>query len=407
MNSQRLRVLIISTHCDADDVGEVWNAYKWITGLSKLCDVTVLTQFREGRRPPSQQLSNARVIEWKEPSWFRRFERFNAMLKPWYVDFYRKCRKKIQQLQSEGKHFDVVHQLTPIAIRYPSPCVGFGIPYIIGPLSGGLPTPDGFKNESDSAAWYTRLRSLDKLRLRYDPMMRNTYSKASIVLGAAPYIKHLLSDINLRRFEVECEVGIDRIEPSSTQRSPHSGELRLLYVGRAVRTKGLRDAVRAIAHLADMPKVTLTAAGGGEELKHCQREAVSLGISDRVNFLGKVSRQDVEQLYQESDVFLFPSYREPTGGVILEAMTHGLPIVTANTGGPGHIVTNASGIRVEVSNPMQFARDLADAIRKLAEHPEKLRALSLGARERVEEIGLWDKKFQRVLALYQEIKIPR
>ena len=112
---------------------------------------------------------------------------------------------------------------------------------------------------------------------------------------------------------------------------------------------------------------------------------------------------DVERLYQQADVFLFPSFREPTGIVLFEAMRHGLPVITTDIGGPGHIVTDECGIRVPARDPQQFASDLAAAVRRLATDAKTRRSLSAGAHKRVAEIGLWDRKIGRMIELYRSI----
>ena len=401
--TRRYKVLLLTTVCDEDDVGEAWNARQWVARLADKCDLTVLTMFSERQRRPSQQVPAARIIEWKQPGWFSQYKKFNSMLKPTYIDFYRKSLLQIRQLQAAGEHFEIFHQLTPIAIRYPSPLVNFDVPYILGPLSGGLSTPVTFQRECGGSPWYTRLRRVDQLRLRFDPMLRKSYARASVILGAAPYIRDLLSAVPINRFEVECEVGINDIEAIPNRRPALREGFRLLYVGRAVRTKGMRDAVRAMGHLVDLPQVTLTIAGDGEDLETCRDEARALGIGDRIQFLGRVPRQQVENLYAQSDLFVFPSFREPTGGVILEAMRHGLPVIATDIGGPGFIVTEHCGLKIPVTEPAQFARDIASAIRTLAQDRATLDALGRGARARVSEIGLWDNKIKRVLALYQEV----
>ena len=399
MAREKLRVLLVASHCDPADVGEAFNAHQWARRIASRCDLTLLTQVRNGRQPPSEQFAGVRVIEWSELDWFRRYERFNAAVKPWYPHFYVRARRVISDLLGQGERFDVFHQLTPIAPRYPSPCRGWGVPYILGPLSGGLATPEGFVAECRSSAWYMHLRDLDQLRLRFDPLLRRSYAEADVLIGAAPYVCDILSHIRLKRFEVECEVGIDCL--ARVTRQSANDQLNLLYVGRAVRTKGLRDAVRAIAHLQDRPEIMLTAAGGGPELEICREEAARAGVADRINFLGVVPRQRVEELYEQADIFVFPSFREPTGGVILEAMRHGLPIITTDIGGPGYIVTDKCGIGVTPHHPAQFAADLADAIRRLADDLPARAAFSQNARTRVAEIGLWDRKIDRTMGLYR------
>jgi hypothetical protein len=184
----RLNVLIISPACDAFDVGEAWSAYHWISRLAQVCNVTLLTQKLEGRIPPSQQLPGVKVIEWVEfpPKLRSRFRRLSSMAKPSYIAFYVTARRWIKRALANSAHFHLVHQLTPLALRYPCPAAGLGIPYIIGPLAGSLPTPPAFQHEFGPAPFYVGLRALDDFRLHRDPWLRRSFEEAAIVLCSSP-----------------------------------------------------------------------------------------------------------------------------------------------------------------------------------------------------------------------------
>lgn len=397
-----LRVLVISPQCDGEDVGETWNAFHWVARLSKICDLTLLTMRRPGRTPPSVQLPGVRVIEWDEFPHFPRYRKMSNSVKPWYPSFYRQARKWISRALREGEKFDLFHQLTPLAMRFPCPGVGFGVPFIVGPLAGSMSNPPGFESECGSVPLYTRLRFLDDFRFRRDPWLRRTYAGAEIVLCSSPYVVDIVAKAGPKRCEVFCEVGIETLGPARAPRQRRPGELKLLHVGRAVRTKGLRDAVRAMAQVSDLPGVTLEVAGGGEELEPCRREAEQLGVSARIQFHGRLPREQIEQLYMDGDVFLFPSFREPTGIVLFEAMRHGLAVITTDRGGPGYIVDKTCGIQISPRTPDQFAGDLAAAIRRMANDADLLNTLSAGARARTEEIGLWENKIDQMMKFYKE-----
>jgi len=401
---ERLRVLMVCAQCDGEDVGESWCSYQLVSRLARKCDVTVLTQRFPGHTAPSAQLTNAEVIEWRAYPYLSSLPRINSRVKPWYPLFYWRARKWIKQALLRSPKFDLVHHLTPMAMRYPSPCAGLNAPYIIGPVAGSLPTPDGFKNELGTEPAYARLRNLDGFRLRNDPWMRRTYESADLVICSSSYAATRLEHLNVRRIALETEVGVADVVERRAVQNQQPGKLRMLHVGRVVRTKGLRDAIRALAELTDLPDVTLAIAGDGEDLASCRAEAEQLGVAARLRFLGRQTRTQVEEHYRNSDLLLFPSFREPTGIVLFEAMRHGLPIITTDIGGPGYVVTDACGIRVPATNPNQFSHELANAIRNLATNPSLMRALSIGAQSRVEEIGLWDKKIQRIIRLYHEVR---
>ena len=128
--TRRLKVLAVAPYCDGLDVGEAWCAHQWVRNLSTVADVTLLTVRRQGRVPASEQLPGVDVVDWDESTTFARFERMSSMLKPGYVTFYRRARQWISAALASGKSFDVAHQFTPIALRYPSPLEGQGIPYV-------------------------------------------------------------------------------------------------------------------------------------------------------------------------------------------------------------------------------------------------------------------------------------
>jgi glycosyltransferase involved in cell wall biosynthesis len=400
-----MNILLIAPNIDGTDVGEAFVAFKWAEALAARVSLTVLSFERPGRAALAAQLPQARVVTWPEPRWARRNERLNAMLKPAWPVFAGHVRRWLKQALAQGERFDVAHQLMPQAARYASPLRHFGVPYIIGPLGGALDTPEAFRSEAGSAPLFTRLRALDAYRFRHDPWLRASYSGAACVLGVAPYVAEVLGDIPLRRFEPVLELGIDDVEPLCA-RPLTAGRLRLLHVGRGVRTKGLRDVVRALAHLRDLPHVTLTSAGAGEEIALCQAEAQTLGLSDRVTFLGRQPRDAIEKLYRSHDAFVFPSFREPAGGVLYEAMRHGLPVITAARGGPDFIVDDTCGLRLPVTTPDRFATAIAGAIRSLNADPARLAALGSGARAKVLAEGLWGAKTDRLVTVYAEVKSP-
>jgi glycosyltransferase involved in cell wall biosynthesis len=399
---RRLDILLIAPNCDEHDVGEAFWAQRWAMHLSAEANVTLLTQARPGRIPPSVQLPLARVVEWPEPALPQRLERLGAMLKPAFPVFAARARRWIGEQINAGAHFDIIHQLTPLALRYASPAAAFGIPYVLGPHGGSLQTPEAFVAECRTAPMFTRLREIDRFRLAADPWLRRSFSGAACVLGVAPYVRELLGSIPLQRFEVMSELGIDEAGAPG-EASTERPTLHLLHVARSVRTKGLRDCVRALSLLPDLPHVHLTQAGDGEELSICRDEATRLGVADRITFMGRIARERVEALYATADAFLFPSFREPSGSVVFEAMRHGLPVIAVDRGGPGHVVTRDCGIKVQAQNPGQLAQSLASAIRHLATNPQERVRLSGGARKRVVELGAWPGKIAWLLDLYHSI----
>lgn len=400
---RRLKVLLIAPYYDKNTPGESWCTYKWVEQISERCDVTVLTSHRAGWDAGRSPIKAVEVVNWTHPVLTGRLARLDWELKPHYLLFYFRVRRWLKNAIREGFPFDIVHQINPVAVRYPSPARNLGLPFVTGPHAGSLETPPGFLAESPENQWFRRLRSLDKWRLRHDPVLRSSFASAETVIGVAPYVQELLASIPVKRFALMAETGPELVIDDPKDYPDQSGPLRLLFVGRVIRTKGVIDGIRALALAAKNCDVTLDVVGTGDMADACVAEAEKLGVSHLVTFYGRIPRAEVYEWYRNSDVFLFPSFREPSGTVVFEAMGFGLPMITCTTGGPGYVITHECGIRVAPTDPQQFAADLAAAIVELATNRSRLAAMSRAALTRVEAVASWRERSRSLIGIYKEV----
>lgn len=119
--------------------------------------------------------------------------------------------------------------------------------------------------------------------------------------------------------------------------------IRLLYVGRLLKSKGIEEAVKTLTLIQEKSiNVTLTIAGSidTQNPDSISNELISqIKSIEGIEYLNYVD--NVAKLYQKSDVLLFPSfYREGVPRVIIEALSHGLTIITTNTPGCNSTVSN-------------------------------------------------------------------
>jgi glycosyltransferase involved in cell wall biosynthesis len=237
--------------------------------------------------------------------------------------------------------------------------------------------------------------------MRWDSLLRGTYEQADCVLGIADYVRELLEGVKLRRFVVMSETGLDSI-PEAIDRAGRGGPLRLLSVGRLIRTKGARDILQALPLVADLD-VHLDIVGEGPERPMLEALIAEFGLGDRVTLHGWKSKDEVARFYTDADVFVFPSFREPGGNVALEAMGYSLPLVVVDRGGPGSATSDACAIRLLASTPEALARDLGDAIRALATDHHKRLEMGAAAHRHVAMTALWSAKITRMEAIYEDL----
>ena len=349
------KILLIAPACDGQDVGESWLAHQWAAHLSARADLTVLTTYKQGHVPASQQLPGVRVIEWGEPPLIGRLERLNSLMQPNYVPFYVRARRWIRARLAEGEHFDVAHQVVPVAMRYPCPAAGLGVPLVMGPVGGSLASPPAFVAEEGATPWYQRLRAVDRA-----PPASRPPAPQVLRVGRLRGRHRAVRPRPPRRSATQAVRGDERDcgehHPPTSRPVRPVGPVRLLHVGRVVRTKGLRDVIRAMAQLGDLD-VVLDVLGEGNDRPACEDLVRELGLQGRVRFHGAVPRDVVDGFYARADVFVFPSYREPGGNVALEAMSYGLPLVVCERGGPGANVDESCAFRLAADSPEQLAWD--------------------------------------------------
>jgi glycosyltransferase involved in cell wall biosynthesis len=188
--------------------------------------------------------------------------------------------------------------------------------------------------------------------------------------------------------------------PDPIERADRTGVVRLLYVGRLVRTKGARDVIRALALVDPSLPVALDIVGDGPDRATCEQLVTELGLSDRVHLHGWRSKLEVANFYRAADIFVFPSFREAGGNVAPEAMSYSLPLIVANRGGPGAATTDECAIRIDVSSPDKLVRDIAQAITSLATDRDRRLKMGAEAYKHVQRTALWQAKLDAIDAVY-------
>jgi glycosyltransferase involved in cell wall biosynthesis len=146
------------------------------------------------------------------------------------------------------------------------------------------------------------------------------------------------------------------------------GEYTLLSVARIdanEQYKGVDQVIRALPQVtAQVGDVRYVIAGDGTDRPRLENLAQSLGVSDKVQFLGHVVPDALKQLYAECDVFVMPSEKEGFGIVFLEAMSCGKPVIGGRHGGtPEIIVEGETGLLVDHHNLPELAEAIICLLR--------------------------------------------
>jgi glycosyltransferase involved in cell wall biosynthesis len=187
--------------------------------------------------------------------------------------------------------------------------------------------------------------------------------------------------------------------------------VRILFVGMISERKGLDELRLALAHLiADGVRNFHVDLVGGEEFfgeairyrKLFRRQ----GIGDWVTFHGLKLGAERDVFFQQADIHVLPSRSESFGIANLEAMAHGLPVISTRTGAiPEYIDEGEQGLLFEPGDVDALTR----ALRHLLEDPKLRARMGAAARDRAQRYDwqvLW-KDLDRVYRCALSATVPR
>jgi glycosyltransferase involved in cell wall biosynthesis len=370
-------VLIVGHACCpfmGSEPGVTWN---WATHLSAIHKVTVLThpQFREQVEDYLQRNPN--------PNLCIRYVSLPRAIDPWvptrsesgiglhYLLWQYQALRDAKRLHAERK-FDVVHHVSWTTVSAVPVLWKLPIPFIWGPVGGAITAPIKF-GQYFAKAWPKELVRTMRIRsLPFFPGLRRAVKHTAVMFGTNNETLDFLRRAGGRDVRYLLDVGLTARESHCLPAAPRDSRvLRLLWAGRLEPRKALPLALDALAAVGDDVQMHLTVAGDGPLRGEWEAKVASLGLQDRVSFLGKVPATDMPGLFAQSDAFLFTSLRDGFGSVVLEAMAHGLPVVTLNHQGVGAALPEGSAIKIAVTNPQDTMARLATSLRRLASKKER------------------------------------
>ncbi len=174
----------------------------------------------------------------------------------------------------------------------------------------------------------------------------------------------------------------------------------LLFLGRLGQGKGAYDLLQAVAQLVPRHPGLRLLMGGDGELEAVRAAAQDLHIGANVELLGWVPGAEKTRLLNEASLYVLPSYNEGLPMSVLEAMAHGLPVVSTPVGGiPEAVSDGVEGFLVEPGDVVA----LADRLDRLLADPALRVRMGLAARKRAETDFCAGKIVERWVALYSEL----
>jgi glycosyltransferase involved in cell wall biosynthesis len=312
--------------------------------------------------------------------------------------------KKFETRLRRGE-FDIVHRITPLSPTTPSSIAAkvskLGIPFILGPLNGGLPWRREFDSERRrEREWLSYIRGAYKLMPGYRSTRKNA---AAIICGSKATMQQMPEWCRGKCVYIP-ENGIDPMRFPEPKPKLAPRPMRVAFAGRLVPYKGADMLLEAAAPLIKTGLVTVDIIGDGPELRRLVEIVQREGIKAGVDFAGWIPHEKLHERLAEAHVLGFPSIREFGGAIVLEAMALRLVPIVIDYGGPGELVSTDSGLVIPIGNRQCIIRDFRAALTGLCDDWNRLDNMATNARSRVISQFTWHAKAVSMLEVYQRVR---
>ena len=413
----RPRVLLIAEAANPTLTSAALVSWYFARALAQVSDAHVVTEernrehfiaagLREGVDFTAINARRYQGMAWKVASFLRGgqdsgWTTYSAMAILAYPFFEKALWRQFKPRLLAGE-FDLVHRISPLSPMAPSwissKLARHRIPFIVGPLNGGVPWPKPFAHlQAREKEWAGKLRGLAK----WLPGARATRGKSAALIAASRTTwREIGAKHHAKTFFIpENAIDLARfpMDPKPAAQLP----LRVAFVGRLVPLKGVDMLIEAAAPLLKSGQLQLDLVGDGPERINLTELAAQLGVAEQVRLDGWVPHAQLADRLRTAHVFAFPSVREFGGGAVIEAMALGLVPVVLDHGGPVELVPPNTGYVIPMMERAAIVERMRTLFASLIADPSPLNSMSAQAQAHIRQYYTWEAKAAQMLEVYE------
>ena len=400
-----MRVLVSAYACEpgrGSEPGVGWNLVK---NLATLDELTVVTRANnEPQIRAALAVDPLPGVEWvfvDLPAWARWWKHGGRGVQLYYYLWqWAACREVIKRY-GEGA-FDVAHHVTFVKYWSPSWMYRTARAFVWGPVGGGEDAPLLFRSRfSARGRVYECLRDVARWLAAFDPSLRATARRARRTFVTTMRTGARVEALGGHDIQQKWESGLTHDELAGLDAAVRQeGPLRFLSMGRLLHLKGFDLGLEAFAR-TQAQDAEFWIVGDGPERARLERLSRTLGIAERVRFLGEVPRAQALTALASCDVLVHPSLHDSGGWVCVEAMASRRPVICLDLGGPATQVTSECGFVIPAETPEAAIAGMVEAMREVGPADVRER-LGVACRERAGEF-LWSRRAAFFHDVYRQV----
>jgi len=302
-----------------------------------------------------------------------------------------RVRRLFGELRKTVK-FDLAQQFTPVETGLSLALLGTGIPLILGPYSGHwAPDADGPPKPVSLIARF-------KHAVR-NAIARVQQSRADALIITCPAAIERIRSRRARATRVHVISHAVHSHDYPARSAPPQAK-SILFLAIVEYRKGIFTLLEAFDRVAAaVPDCRLEIWGDGSEMAAMRERVLQSPFHERIQLRGRAPRDSVAEIMRSHSVYCMPSYGEPFGMTLLEAMASGVPVITTDAGGPPFII-HPDGGRVV---PMRDVEKLAGALTEVISDRDLQATMGTYNRRRVEAEFDWSRSLDRMESLYSQV----
>lgn len=324
--------------------------------------------------------------------------------------FYR-LRYEIWQIKAyfvakniiKKEKIDLIHQVTIAAWWF----TGYyyylkGVKKVLGPILGGQMLPKNGKMYVTNKRYiYEIFRSyLIKINFTLNFLYKFNVKKFDKIFCGNNETQKLFIKNGFTNTELFLTVGIDPIDNNISMKSKNYFDL--LFVGNIIETKNVLFLIELMSELKQYSDIQLKIIGGGPKLEEYKLIKEKYKLTN-IHFIGTIPKVETTEYYKNSHVFVFPSLREGSPTVILEAMNFGLPVIAFKMNGADIMLDDDSGTLIPFCDKESALNSFKEAVLTYYNNRDKILQQGLKAKDRVNQIFDWQKRGAFMQSVYEDL----